>query len=93
MSELAFSGTEELKRADDLLGAPVGDELLMMSMEKGSYFSLNSVGSRIWELLASSIAFDDLVAQLTAEYDVPAEACRKEVAIFLAALRERGMLG
>lgn len=92
MSVSTFTGTEKLQRADDLLGAAVGDELLMMSIEKGSYFSLNAVGTRIWELLESPITFDELVARLTAEYDVPADTCRQEVEKFLAALRERGML-
>jgi hypothetical protein len=93
MSELGFTGKEKLQRSNDLLGAVIGDEMLMMSIEEGCYFSLNAVGARIWELLESPITFDALVARLTAEYDVPADACRREVATFLAALRERGMLG
>lgn len=92
MSELGFTGTEKLQRSNDLLGAAVGDELLMMSIEKGSYFSLNAVATRIWELLESPITFDELVARLMQEYEVPADTCRREVERFLAALRERGML-
>ena len=67
MSELAITGMEKFQRADDLLGAAVGEELLMMSIEKGSYFSLNAVGGRIWELLETPISIDELVARLTAE--------------------------
>ncbi len=93
MSELAITGMEKFQRADDLLGAAVGEELLMMSIEKGSYFSLNAVGGRIWELLETPISIDELVARLTAEYEVPADTCRREVATFLAKLHERGMLG
>ncbi len=81
-----------VRRADGLLTADVGGELLMMSVEQGRYFNLNSVGSRIWELLAAPVAVDGLVDALTAEYDVtPAEA-RQEVQRFLGALRERGLL-
>lgn len=74
------------------MGAAVGEELLMMSIEKGSYFSLNSVGARIWELLENPTSIEELVATLTGEYDVPADVCRTEVERFLSDLRERGML-
>ena len=80
------------KRSDDMLGAAVGDELLMMSVAQGNYYSLNEVGKRIWELLERPMSLDELVAQLTEEYDVPEAACREEVERFLTAMRERGML-
>lgn len=83
---------EKLQRSNDLLGAAVGEELLMMSIEQGSYFSLNSVGARIWELLENPTSIEELVAALTGEYDVPADTCRAEVEKFLSALRERRML-
>ncbi|MBY0579592.1 MAG: PqqD family peptide modification chaperone [Burkholderiales bacterium] len=88
-----MSEDQLFQRSNDLLGAAVGEELLMMSIEKGSYFSLNSVGSRIWELLESPIGIDELAARLTEEYDVPFDTCRQEVEEFIKALRERGMLG
>lgn len=83
---------EKFRRVEDMLGAAVGDELLMMSIEKGSYFSLNSVAARIWELLEQPCTLDELVDSLMQEYDVPAATCREETVRFLAALRERGML-
>lgn len=81
-----------IRRADGLLTADVDRELLMMSVEQGRYFNLNSVGSRIWELLAAPVAVDGLVDALTAEYDVAPDAARREVERFLGALHERGLL-
>jgi hypothetical protein len=81
-----------LRRSDEALSAKVGDELLMMSVQKGTYFNLNDVGTRIWELLAEPITLDDLVAALTAEYEVNTETARREVERFLVALRERDLL-
>jgi len=86
------AGTALVRRADGLLTAAVGDELLMMSAAEGKYFNLNDVGSRIWELLAQPISADGLVAALTAEYDADADTARAEVVEFLSALRERGLL-
>lgn len=80
------------RRADGLLAAGVGDELLMMSVELGKYFNLNPVGTRIWELLESPRTVDDLVEALTGEYDVSADTARSEVERFLSALEERKLL-
>ena len=45
-----------------------------------------------WELLENPISFDKLVASLIGEHDVTVEICRREVATFIAALRERELL-
>ena len=84
--------TSLVRRADGLLSAAVGDELLMMSAAEGKYFNLNDVGSRIWELLAQPVSAEGLVATLTAEYEVDADTAHAEVVEFLSALRERGLL-
>lgn len=86
------AGTALVRRTEGLLAAAVGDELLMMNAAEGKYFNLNDVGSRIWELLAQPVSVDELVAALTAEYEVDAGAAHVEVLEFLSALRERGLL-
>lgn len=92
MIAAAPAPTETLRRADGLLSAAVGEELLMMSVAQGKYFNLNDVGARIWELLAGPVTVDGLVAALTAEYEVDADTARREVETFLAALRERELI-
>ena len=64
----------------------------MMSVELGTYFNLNAVGSRIWELLASPRTLDELVGELMAEYEVSAQTARTEVETFLTQLDREGLL-
>ena len=40
-----------VRKQGDWLAAKVGDELVMMSAEKGNYIGLSEVGARIWELI------------------------------------------
>jgi hypothetical protein len=80
------------RRADGLLAAAVGDELLMMSVALGKYFNLNPVGARIWELLETPHTVDGLVEALTAEYEVAPDIARREVDRFLQDLEERKLL-
>lgn len=55
------------------------DELVMMDIDKGKYFSLNPVATRIWDLLETPMTEEDICSQLITEYDVETEQCIKEV--------------
>jgi hypothetical protein len=83
---------EKIQRTGDTPAAYLGDSLLMMSVEKGQYFSLNGVGTRIWELIENPTSEARLVQQLVTEYDVTGEVCAAQVAGFLATLRHRDLL-
>jgi hypothetical protein len=80
------------QRAGDVSGAHVGESLLMMSVEKGQYFSLNGVGARVWELLEHPTTERTLVESLAEEYEVTLEDCASQVVEFLSALREYDLL-
>jgi hypothetical protein len=79
-----------VRKQGDWLSAKVGDELVMMSAEKGNYIGLSEVGARIWEIIDTPQEVDAVCAQLQAEYDVAPEACRAEVESFLKELVQHG---
>jgi hypothetical protein len=73
-----------LNRNDDLLHASVGaEECVMMSIEAGSYYGLNAVGSRIWELLESPKTVGQLCRQICEEFEVDEQTCEAAVVIFV----------
>jgi hypothetical protein len=80
----------QVRRQGDWLSAKVGDELVMMSAEKGNYIGLSEVGARIWDLIETPQPLDIVVARLQEEYDVPPETCRAEVDTFLKELSTYG---
>jgi hypothetical protein len=79
-----------VRKQGDWLAAKVGDELVMMSAEKGNYIGLSEVGARIWELIETPREVEAVCAQLQQEYDVTPEACRAEVETFLDELEKQG---
>jgi len=82
-----------VRKQGDWLAAKVGDELVMMSAEKGNYIGLSEVGARIWELIETPQEIDALCNQLQNEYDdVTPEACRAEVESFLNELVKHGAI-
>jgi hypothetical protein len=88
-----LNGSDVLVRQDDgLLTAEVNGELIGMSVEQGSCYGFNGVGTRIWALLAEPRSLDDLCAQLLTEFDVDADRCRTEVVALLEELRAEGLV-
>ena len=79
-------------RAPEALGAEVGREVVLMSVERGAYFALDPVGAEVWSRLGEPIAVRALCASLTHAYDVDADACAADVLPFLEELRAAGLL-
>jgi hypothetical protein len=68
------------------------DELVMMDLDQGKYFSLNPVATRIWDLLERPMAEDELCIVLSDEYDVEPERCRIEVEEHLVEMAKMGLV-
>jgi hypothetical protein len=81
-----------VRKQGDWLSAKVGDELVMMSAEKGNYIGLNEVGARIWELIETPMEVNAVCAQLQGEFEVEPATCRAEVETFLNELVKHGAI-
>jgi hypothetical protein len=79
-------------RSPDPLTAPVDDEIVMLSPERGLYFGLNAVGASVWGLLETPRRVSALCGALTAEYDVDDGTCHTEVVGFLEELARAGLI-
>ena len=80
-----------ITRHPDMLSAEIGGEAVMMSIEKGAYFGLNPVATRIWDLIEQPKSLSELIAAIFGEYDVSAEQCEADVREFTVDMIERGL--
>src|SRR5262249_15475153 len=46
-----LSPTSTVQRSEEQIAAAVDDEIIILSVERGSYFGLDDIGSDIWERL------------------------------------------
>jgi hypothetical protein len=79
-----------IRKQGDWMAAKVGEEIVMMSVQKGNYIGLSPVGARVWELLDTPQSLDTLCAQLQTEFDVAPDVCRAEVEPFIDQLVKHG---
>ncbi len=82
----------KIARNTEIISTDMDDETVMMSIDKGEYYGVNPVGSRVWELLESPRTVSGLCETLLREYDVPQEQCHKDIMSFLNHLSEKGLI-
>jgi hypothetical protein len=81
-----------VSQIEDIVASDIDDEKVMMSVEKGRYYGLDPVGSRVWELIGKPIKVSELVDALLLKYDVDRATCERDVRVFLEKLQEGGIL-
>lgn len=79
-------------RNNNIISGRLQDELVMMDLDIGKYFSLNTVATRIWDLLEKSLTIDELCGLLMEEYEVAEEQCRSEVGEVLKEMVKLGVV-
>lgn len=79
-------------RNSQTISGRLHDELVMMDIDKGKYFSLNPVATRIWDLIDKPLDIEELCQLLMEEYDVTYDQCLSETAELLAEMVRLGLI-
>ncbi len=87
-----LSSASIVARGKGFVDAAIDDEVVILSIEQGTCYGLNRVGSRIWNLLATPARIQDVCVTLLAEYRVDPKACEREVLDLLEELRAEGLV-
>jgi hypothetical protein len=75
-----------------IVQSKIGEEVVMLDMDSGFYFGLNSVASVIWGLLANEISFEALIDQLMAQFDVERSLCEADTKELLEQMVEKNII-
>ena len=67
-------------------------EKVMMNLDKGEYFMMNEVGSRIWDIIIEPINVKGIIEALLSEYEVDEETCTDTVIEFLGRLNNAELI-
>jgi len=80
------------KRREQVIAQKASTDFLLFNMDNGSYYSLNDIGGRIWELCDGNRSVSQLVAAIAAEYDAPTAVLEKDIVELLEGLEEGKLL-
>ena len=81
-----------IQASDEIVSSKLDDEVVMMSIEKGAYYGLDKIGSRVWELLATPRTVSDICDILIQEYDVTREQCEQDMLAWFTELAENNLI-
>jgi hypothetical protein len=76
----------------DVLFQEVGGEAVLLDLASETYFGLNPVGTRIWQLLGDGSALQSIRDTLVAEYDAPPEQIETDLLTLATQLSDAGLV-
>jgi hypothetical protein len=80
------------RRQEQIIVRKGAKDVLLFNMDDGSYFALNEVGNRIWELCDGTHRVEQLVCMLAKEYAAPAEIIETDILELLEDLRSKNLI-
>ena len=66
--------------------------MVLLDTQSGTYFGLNAVGSRIWELASEPYRIQDVVTVLLDEFAVSKEQLERDVLHFVNSLFQKSLI-
>ena len=81
-----------IKRTDAFTETEIDDEIVLMKLETGDFFSITGTGRAIWTMIDGARDRAALVAALAREFDAGETEIAADVDDFLAQLAGEGLL-
>ena len=76
----------------DVLSQEVAGETVLLDLASESYFGLDEVGTRIWQLLQEGAGREQLIDTLLDEYEVERAELERDVGQLLDGLADAGLV-
>jgi hypothetical protein len=84
--------SDTIEVSGEVVSREVGDETMLLDLSSGTYFGLDPVGARFWELLEEGKGPLDARDVLAAEYDVELAQLERDLETLLDALASHGLV-
>ena len=77
---------------EQVMARQVGDETVILDLASGTYFGLDPVGARIWQLLTEGKTLSEICAVMLAEFEVAREDIERDVLNLAEELQARRLI-
>ena len=76
------------RRDENWVGSEIEDSLVMVNLEIGTYVSLNSTASAVWQILEEPRTQEEIELALRSRFAVDEASCRESLTKLLPQMRE-----
>ena len=70
----------------------LGDEVVILDMQSEEYFSLDGVGTRIWEMIETPTTVREILAAILKAYDVEPARAENDLLAVLSEMQQEGLI-
>src|SRR3989442_15622667 len=81
-----------LQIPEDVVFRILGDEAVLLNLSSGVYFGLDSVGTRMWQLMSEHGSTEKDVETLLTQYEVEEGQLRPDLDNLIQQLSEKGLV-
>ncbi len=82
----------QVSHCADIISTSLDDEVVVMSIDHGNYYSMDTTGSYIWQLMETPLKIDTLCTQILQHFDVSGEQCENDLLAFVHELEKEGLI-
>jgi hypothetical protein len=83
---MELSLDDRLRVSPDVVFRDIEGEAVLLHLERGTYFGLDPIGTRVWQALVEHGSVRPAIAALLDEYDVAADTLEADLRSLLADL-------
>ena len=83
---------QSITLSPDALHQEVAGETVILDLASETYFGLDEVGTRVWQLLGETTELQSVFEQLLLEYEVDSDRLESDVDALLNSLNEAGLI-
>jgi hypothetical protein len=76
----------------DVMAREVGDETVILDLSNGTYYGLDSVGTRVWMLVGQGLTLDEVCNRMLDEFEVDRDTLAYDVSALVNELLSRSLL-
>ena len=77
---------------EDVMFRDLDGEAVLLNLDNESYYGLDNVGTRIWQVLTSSLSIQMAIDALVGEFDVDRDQLKADVLALVGELRKDGLV-
>ena len=84
--------TQGLRPSPNATESAVADETVLLHLVNGTYYGLDAMGTRVWEMLKDGIDANAICRRIADEFEVELSTVEADVRAFLGALKAQDIV-
>ena len=78
--------------SDSQVSTRVGDEVVILELDKGIYYSLEGTGPAIWNLVQKPVRVIEIRNEIVRKFEVESEVCERDLLLVLQEMVDKQIL-